>query len=118
MGKLAPLAFTFINVADVENNDGSDCLKIGKGWNDYEEYRNKEQERKLKMNFVNNKDILQFFQYTHLKPEMQNVSKPFHDMAHEIIERIPPNPERSVALRKLLEAKDAAVRAFIFQVQP
>jgi hypothetical protein len=34
-------------------------------------------------------------------------------MARSLIDTIPRNPERTVALRKLLEAKDAAVRAFI-----
>jgi hypothetical protein len=36
---------------------------------------------------------------------------PFGDLAQVIFETLPRNPERSVALRKLLEAKDAAVRA-------
>jgi hypothetical protein len=55
--------------------------------------------------------ILQFFAYAHLKPESQAISKPFCDLALEHIMTLPRNPERSVALRKLLEAKDAAVRA-------
>jgi hypothetical protein len=58
-------------------------------------------------------EILQFFSYEHLKDELQAVSKQFHDLAHKLYHELPPNPERSVALRKLLEAKDAAVRAKI-----
>lgn len=57
--------------------------------------------------------ILQFFAFTHLPPTLKEISRPFHDMAHRIVETIPRNPERTVALRKLLEAKDAAVRAYI-----
>lgn len=72
--------------------------------------------------------ILQFFGYKHLPEKMQAISKPFHDLAHQIVngkpgflddgtavqyDAIPRNPERTVALRKLLEAKDAAVRATI-----
>lgn len=57
--------------------------------------------------------IIQFFAYTHLPAHLRAVSKPFSDMAHEIVETLPRNPERTVALRKLLESKDAAVRAFI-----
>ncbi|MEL6754962.1 MAG: hypothetical protein AAFP81_00890 [Pseudomonadota bacterium] len=57
--------------------------------------------------------ILQFFAYDHLPERLQAVSKPFGDMAHSIVETLPRNPERTVALRKLLEAKDAAVRALI-----
>ncbi len=57
--------------------------------------------------------ILQFFAFQHLPPALQKVSTPFHTMAHAIVETVPRNPERTVALRKLLEAKDAAVRAVI-----
>ncbi len=57
--------------------------------------------------------ILQFFAYAHLPQHLQAVSKPFGDMATVIVETIPLNPERTVALRKLLEAKDAAVRALL-----
>ena len=55
--------------------------------------------------------ILQYFAYAHLPPRLQEVSKPFGDLAHSMVETLPRNPERSVALRKLLESKDAAVRA-------
>jgi hypothetical protein len=34
-------------------------------------------------------------------------------MADRIVSTLPRNPERTVALRKLLEAKDAAVRALL-----
>ena len=54
--------------------------------------------------------IAQFFVYSHLPPFLQAVSKPFSEMADKILE-LPRNPERTVALRKLLESKDAAVRA-------
>ncbi len=58
--------------------------------------------------------ILQFFVYSHLPERLQNVSKPFSELARHIVDDLPRNPERTVALRKLLEAKDAAVRAFLF----
>ncbi len=57
--------------------------------------------------------IEQFFAFAHLPQAMQNVSRPFGELAAKIIETLPRNPERTVALRKLLEAKDAAVRAAI-----
>jgi len=72
--------------------------------------------------------ILQFFAYDHLGTDLAAISKPFHDLAHAIVlgdnapesgtattghGPLPRNPERTVALRKLLEAKDAAVRAAI-----
>ena len=59
--------------------------------------------------------IMQFFGYAHLKPEMQAVSRPFGELAQQIVDTLPQNPERTVALRKLLEAKDAAVRASIYK---
>ncbi len=55
--------------------------------------------------------ILQFFVNAHLPPHLQEVSVPFATLAGRIVRTLPPNPERTVALRKLLEAKDAAVRA-------
>ena len=54
--------------------------------------------------------IIQFFAFEHLPPHLQAISKPFSEMAQRILE-LPRNPERTVALRKLLESKDAAVRA-------
>jgi len=55
--------------------------------------------------------ILRYFHYSHLPGKLQAASKPFCDLARMIVEDLPRNPERTVALRKLLEAKDAAVRA-------
>jgi len=57
--------------------------------------------------------ILQFFEYGHLPAHLQSVSAPFFTIAHEHIMQLPRNPERTVALRKLLESKDAAVRALV-----
>lgn len=55
--------------------------------------------------------ILRYFHYAHLPPFLQASSKPFCDLARHLVETLPRNAERSVALRKLLEAKDAGVRA-------
>lgn len=54
--------------------------------------------------------LMQFFKWDHLPAHLQDVSKPFGELA-EVIHTLPRNPERTVALRKLLEAKDCAVRA-------
>ena len=59
--------------------------------------------------------MLQFFNYKLLPESLQAVSKPFHDLAHEMVDNLPSNPERTVGLRKLLEAKDCAVRAVIYK---
>lgn len=55
--------------------------------------------------------IMQFFAYDHLPEHLKVVSAPFGELAKQIVAILPRNPERTVALRKLLEAKDAAVRA-------
>jgi hypothetical protein len=59
--------------------------------------------------------MLQFFAYDHLMGELQEHSKPFGDLARRLVETLSCNPERTAALRKLLEAKDCAVRAFIYK---
>lgn len=57
--------------------------------------------------------MLKWFAYQHLPEKFQVVSKPFGELAAWIVVEIQPGPERTVALRKLLEAKDAAVRAVV-----
>lgn len=57
--------------------------------------------------------ILKYFTYTHLPSRLQMISEPFCSLADTIVNTLPRNPERTVALRKLLEAKDAAVRCAI-----
>jgi hypothetical protein len=59
--------------------------------------------------------LLQFFEYDHLPPHLQAISKPFAALASEIIMTLPDNAEKSMALRKLMEAKDCAVRAKLFK---
>lgn len=60
-------------------------------------------------------DIMQFFAYTHLRDDLQAVSRPFATLAAIIEQDLPRCPERTVALRKLLEAKDSAVRAKLWK---
>ena len=59
--------------------------------------------------------LLQFFAYDHLPDHLKAVSKPFSQLAQDIVANLPRNPERTVALRKLLESKDCAVRAKLFK---
>jgi len=58
--------------------------------------------------------IMQFFVYSHLPPHLAEVSRPFAELA-DLVAELGNNPEVTVALRKLLEAKDAAVRARLAQ---
>ena len=59
--------------------------------------------------------MLQFFAYEHLPADLQTISRPFGELANLMVSTLPRNPERTVGLRKLLEAKDCAVRARLFK---
>lgn len=48
------------------------------------------------------------------QPEVREVMRPYHGLAHFLFATIPPGPERSVAMRKLLESSDSAIRAKLF----
>ncbi|MFF2774866.1 hypothetical protein ACFVU3_08145 [Streptomyces sp. NPDC058052] len=56
--------------------------------------------------------LLRHFTFHHLPPRLADVSRPYADLAHGLADRPGlDGPELTVALRKLLESKDAAVRA-------
>ncbi|MER7047720.1 hypothetical protein [Streptomyces jumonjinensis] len=55
--------------------------------------------------------ILRYFTSHHLPERLQAVSKPFAALAQEVADTLPAGDERSTCLRKILEAKDCAVRA-------
>lgn len=57
--------------------------------------------------------ILRFFSYEHLPPHLAVISQHFAALAALVVKTLPRNPERSTALRKLLEAKDCAVRTLL-----
>jgi hypothetical protein len=55
--------------------------------------------------------ILRYFASSHLPHDLAAVSARFESLATWVAENLPGSAEQSTALRKLLEAKDAAVRA-------
>lgn len=57
--------------------------------------------------------LLGYFAFGHLPDNLAHVAKPFSDAAHECA-KLPSCAERTAGLRKLLEAKDCAVRAEVF----
>lgn len=61
--------------------------------------------------------LLQWFEYSHLPGHLQTVSSEFHDLAHVLNANLQDGPEKTVALRKLLESKDCAVRAKLAETQ-
>ena len=56
--------------------------------------------------------LIKYFGFAHL-PEgpLRDTSAKFHNLAHDLDRSLPDCAEKTVALRKLLEAKDAAVRS-------
>lgn len=58
--------------------------------------------------------MLRHFRFAHLRSEdMKSISRGFAMLALQLVERLPASPERTVALRKMVEAKDCAVRAMM-----
>lgn len=66
---------------------------------------------KARKKYMNEERMLKWFEFSHLPEHLREVSAPFSGLAKKVAEMCEPGPERTVALRKLLEAKDAAVRA-------
>lgn len=59
-------------------------------------------------------ELLDFFAYEHLPVRLQEVSRPFYELATRLVAELGETShgaELTTALRKLLEAKDCAVRA-------
>ena len=62
-------------------------------------------------NLTSESPIMRYFEYAHLPEKLQGVSREFAELADFVEDYLPSGAEKSTALRKLLEAKDAAVRA-------
>jgi hypothetical protein len=56
-------------------------------------------------------DILKYCEYSHLPINLEEVSKPFHDLIHKMDEYLDDCAEKSAGLRKILEAEDCCIRA-------
>ena len=58
--------------------------------------------------------ILKFLEPNPRLPEaMYDIASLFASLASDILDKCPRSPERTVAFRKLLEAKDCAVRSML-----
>ena len=55
--------------------------------------------------------IMKYFEFKHLPEKLQEISLSFWNIAVTMEAKLPPGPEKSAGLRKLLEAKDCMVRA-------
>lgn len=58
---------------------------------------------------------IKYFAFNHLPLKLQAVSKPIGELAQLMESTLPDGPEKSVGMRKLLEAKDCFVRASLEQ---
>lgn len=54
--------------------------------------------------------MMEHFTFAHLTGAMRDTSERFYSLARYVVVTLPRTPERTVALRKILEGKDAAVR--------
>lgn len=61
--------------------------------------------------------LLDQFSYEHLPPSLQVISKPLHDVAHQLSDALADGPELSTGLRKLIEAKDCFVRQRVIDLK-
>ena len=61
--------------------------------------------------------LLSLFEYEHLPPHLQVISKPLHTQAHHLSALLQDGPELSAGLRKLLEAKDCFVRQAVIDAR-
>lgn len=59
------------------------------------------------------RDALQWLTFSHLPETLQRFSRPFYQVAVELVLTVSDSPELTTALNKLIEAKDSAVRAGI-----
>ena len=59
--------------------------------------------------------VTRFFEFEHLPEPLKTVSKLCSDLKDDILEKLEDDPELTVGLRKLLEAKDCFVRATVAQ---
>lgn len=55
-----------------------------------------------------------FFEYDHLPSDKQEIGKLFAEIVEKLEDKLEKNPETSTCFRKLLEAKDCAVRSTFF----
>lgn len=61
--------------------------------------------------------IMQYFEYAHLPEHLQTPNKAICDIAKEMDKNLVNSHEKLIGLRKLLEAKDCFVRAYLTKQQ-
>lgn len=59
--------------------------------------------------------LMQYFSYQHLPPHLQEISRPLAELVAKMVRILPMNMETEAFIRKMLEAKDCAVRAKLYK---
>lgn len=60
-----------------------------------------------------NRELMGYFSFLHLPDNLAQVSSNFHALAQQLDNQLPNCDQKTQALRKLLEAKDCAVRSVL-----
>lgn len=58
-------------------------------------------------------NLIEYFEFSHLPPHLQKISKPFSELANFMMIALNNDSESTTMMRKLLEAKDCAVRSAV-----
>jgi hypothetical protein len=58
-------------------------------------------------------DKVRFLDSSHLRDDLKHVVEPFEKLAAEIMRKTPSSPELTIAMQKIVEAKDQTVRAVL-----
>jgi hypothetical protein len=86
-----------------------DCvLRSGRSEPDGVQY-----EQRSAREHVSAQNLLAFFQFEHLPEHLKQCSREFFELANELADMLTANAESITALRKVLEAKDCAVRSLL-----
>lgn len=59
--------------------------------------------------------LMQYFTYAHLPAHLQEISQPMAELVIAMLLKLPMNIETDAFVRKMLEAKDCAVRAKLYK---
>jgi hypothetical protein len=57
--------------------------------------------------------MMRWLEHDHLTPDLQAVVKPIFELGMKLDDDLPEGPEKTAGFRKLVEAKDCFVRAYL-----
>lgn len=63
------------------------------------------------------RDKVRFLDSGHLRDDIKQIVRPFEKLAIDLLYRVPSSPELTIAVQKLVEAKDQAVRAYLYALE-